>query len=217
MKIKILGICGSPVKEGNTALFLEEALKTTRETAGVETSTILLSEKNISDCQHCNWCLKGQKEGQFCKLKDDMNEIYPLLLEADGLLLASPVYFGRLSGRLANFIDRLRVFIHGNYYRHQLKDKVGSALAVSWFRDRGGETTLFSIDLAFSRLDMLIVPGVTSISSPGSQKEPVADDKLIVLRDKYGLNAARRSAARMVEIIRMVKLGKEALDKETNQ
>ncbi|PWI49283.1 hypothetical protein CEE45_02765 [Candidatus Heimdallarchaeota archaeon B3_Heim] len=44
-----------------------------------------------------------------------MSEIYPLLLEADGLLLASPVYFGRLSGCLANFVDRLRVFHLGNY------------------------------------------------------------------------------------------------------
>ena len=142
-----------------------------------------------------------------------MSEIYPLILEADGLLLASPVYFGRLSGRLANFIDRLRVFIHGNYYRHKLKDKVGIALAVSWFRDRGGETTIFSINLAFSRLDMLIVPGAASISSPGSQKEPVADDKHVVLRDKYGLDATHKSAERMVEIIKIVKSGKEALAK----
>jgi len=213
MKMKILGVCGSPVKEGNTTVFLEEALKAARETTGVDTSTVLLAERDVSDCQHCNWCLKGQKEGQFCKQKDDMSEIYPLILEADGLILASPVYFGRLSGRLANFIGRLRVFIHGNYYRHQLKDKVGSALAVSWFRDRGGETTILSINYAFSRLDMLIVPGAASISSPGSQKEPVANDKHVVLRDKYGLDAARKSAERMVEIISIVKAGKEALEK----
>jgi len=208
MKIKILGVCGSPVKEGNTAVFLEEALKAARETTGVDTSTILLSERGIGDCQHCNWCLKGQKEGQFCQQKDDMSEIYPLILEADGLLLASPVYFGRLSGRLANFIDRLRVFVHGNYYRHQLKDKVGGALAVGWFRDRGGETTILSINHAFWRLDMLIVPGAVSTSGPGAQKEPAANDKHLILKDKYGLDEARKLTRRMVEIIGIIKLVK---------
>ena len=217
MEIKILGVCGSPIKRGNTEIFLEETLKAAREIEGVTTEVVLLSEKDISDCQHCNWCLTGQKPGQFCQQNDGMNEIYSLLVEADGLLLASPVYFGRLSGRMACFIDRLRAFTHGNYYRGQLKGKVGGALAVGWTRHGGVETTLLSLNFAFSSLGMLtayergISSGAGGVSSPSGTGELVPDDKLTVLKDEYGLKSGRRLARRTVELIRMIKLGKEAL------
>jgi len=71
-----------------------------------------------------------------------MEDIYPLVLEADALLLASPVYVARLSGYMASFLDRLRVFAHGNHYKGRLTDKVGGALGVGWFRHGGLETTL---------------------------------------------------------------------------
>jgi len=223
MEIKILGVCGSPIKRGNTEVFLEEALKAAREMEDVTTEAVFLSGKDISDCQHCNWCLTGQKPGQFCQQNDDMNAIYPLLVEADGLLLASPVYFARLSGRMACFIDRLRAFVYGNYYRGWLKGKVSGALAVGWYRHGGVETTLLSLNFAFSSLGMLTAHergaslgagGVSSLSGTGKF---VPDDKLTVLKDEFGLRSARRLARRMVELIRITKLGKEALDRESEQ
>ena len=223
MKIRILGVCGSPIKRGNTEIFLAEALKAAREITEVDTKVIYLSGKDIRDCQHCNWCLKGQKEGQFCQQKDDMTEIYPLILEADGLLLASPVYFGRLSGLLANFVDRLRVFVLGNYYRDKLKDKVGGALAVVWFRSGGVETTLLTMHYAFSALGMLpavehgIFLGAAGVSSLSGTGEFDPDDKHLILKDEYGLKSAGRLARRMVEITKIIKLGKEALDRELGQ
>ena len=223
MEIKILGVCGSPIKQGNTAAFLTATLKAAEEMDGVTTETVFLSGKDISDCQHCNWCLTRQKPGQFCQQNDDRNEIYPLLVEADGLLLASPVYFARLSGRMACFIDRLRAFAYGNYYRGQLKGKVGGALAVGWTRHGGVETTLLSLNFAFSSLGMLTAHergaslgagGVSSLSGTGKF---TPDDRLAVLKDEYGLRSARRLARRMVELIRITKLGKEALDRESGQ
>jgi len=216
MKINILGVCGSPIKGGNTEIFLEEALKAARGIRDVKTELVLLSQKDINDCQHCNWCLRGQKEGQFCKQKDDMTEIYPLLLEADGLLLASPVYFGRLSGYLASFIDRLRVFVFGNYYRNKLKDKVGGSLAVAWNRHEGLETTLSSINYAFETMGMLtatehgLALGAAGVSSLGGTGKFIPDDRHQILKDEYGLKSARRLAKRVVEIIEIVKLGKAA-------
>jgi multimeric flavodoxin WrbA len=216
MKIKILGVCGSPVKGGNTELFLEEALKAAREIRDVETEAVLLSQKDINDCQHCNWCLRGQGEGQFCKQKDDMSEIYPLLLEADGLLLASPVYISRLSGRLASFLDRLRVFVFGNYYRGMLKDKVGGSLAVGWSRHGGLETTLLSINYAFWQMGMLHAPehgrflGATGVTGPSGSGEFTPSDRHQVLKDEFGLNSARQLAKRVVELIEIIKLGKAA-------
>ena len=223
MEIKILGVCGSPIKQGNTAAFLTATLKAAEEMDGVTTETVFLSGKDISDCQHCNWCLTGQKPGQFCQQNDDMNEIYPLLVEADGLLLASPVYFARLSGRMACFIDRLRAFAYGNYYRGQLKGKVGGALAVGWTRHGGVETTLLSLNFAFSSLGMLTAHergaslgagGVSSLSGTGKF---TPDDRLAVLKDEYGLRSARRLARRMVELIRITKLGKEVLGRKSEQ
>jgi len=211
MKIKILGVCGSPIKGGNTEIFLEEALKAAGEIKQVDTELISLSRKNLNDCLHCNWCLRGQKEGQFCRQKDDMSEIYPLLLEADGLLLASPVYFGRLSGRLANFVDRLRVFGLGNYYRDKLKDKGGGALAVAWLRNEGVETTLLTMHYAFCAVGMLpvvehgIFLGAAGVSSLGGSGKFDPGDKHLILKDEYGLKSAHRLARRMVEIVRIIK------------
>ena len=223
MKIKILGICGSPVKRGNTEIFLEEALKMAREVVGVDTELVTLAGKNIQDCIHCNWCLTKQEEGKFCGQKDDMSEIYPLLLGADGLLLASPAYFGRPSGRLSNLIDRLRVFAFGNYYRNGLKDKVGAGLAIAWTRHGGVETTLLTINYAFGAMGMLNVPehgiflGAAGVSSLGGTGKFTPDDKHLILKDEYGLRSAHKIVKRMVEIIRIVKLGKEALARESER
>lgn len=214
MKAKILGVCGSPVKGGNTEVFLEEALKAAREIEGIETELISLAKKNINSCQHCNWCLKGQREGRYCQQQDDMLEIYPSIEEADGLLLSSPVYLGRLSGHLACFMDRFRAFVVGNYYGDKLKDKVGGALAISWWRDRGEEATLLSIEFTFLLVDMLIARGAAGVSSFNGTGKFDLDDRHLVMRDEYGLKSARRLGRRMAEIISMVKAGKEALREE---
>ena len=223
MEIKILGICGSPIKQGNTEAFLEATLKAAKEMEDVTTAAVSLSGKNVSDCQHCNWCLNGQKPGHFCKQNDDMSGIYPLLIEADGLLLASPVYFARLSGRMACFIDRLRAFAYGDYYHGQLRGKVGGALAVGWNRHGGVETTLLSLNLTFSSLGMITAHergtalGAGAVSSLNGTGKSLPDDRLTVLKDEHGLRSARRLARRMVELIRISKLGKEALGRESGQ
>ena len=101
MEIKVLGVCGSPIQGGNTETFLEEVSKAAEGTGDVKTELISLAGREIRDCRHCNWCLTKQVEGKFCSQNDDMAEIYAKVLQADGLLLASPVYIGRLSGYLA--------------------------------------------------------------------------------------------------------------------
>lgn len=222
-EIKILGVCGSPIKGGNTEAFLAEALKAAGELPGVAIEAISLSGRNLAACQQCNWCLAAQKEGQFCRIDDDMTDIFPRVLATDGLLLASPVHFLRLSGQMACFLDRLRAFGHGKYYRGQLKDKVGGALAVGWARNSGIETTLGSMNYAFSSLGMLSVYeagtafGAGGVTTPGGTGRFVPEDRLAVLKDEYGLDSAHRLARRMVELIKMVKLGREALGRESEQ
>jgi len=97
MPITVLGICGSPVKGGNTEAFLNEALKAAAALPGVTTRLIRLADKNIGDCTHCNWCVTRQTADRYCQVKDDMSTIYPELINADVIMMATPVYFARLS------------------------------------------------------------------------------------------------------------------------
>ncbi len=218
MELKVLGICGSPVKGGNTETFLREALKAAEEIEGVRTELVTLAGREIADCRHCNWCVTGQEEGKFCANQDDMMELYPKMLEADALLLATPVYFGRLSGYLASVVDRLRAFLHARHYRGALRNKVGGALAVGWFRNGGGETALISLVSALLALGMIPVnPGVghhygaVGLASYGGMGKFDPKDRLGVLKDGYGLRAARGLGKRVVEITCLLKAGREAL------
>lgn len=186
---------------------------------GVKVELIPLAKKKISGCVHCNFCVTKQSEGKFCSLKDDMMEIYPRVIEADLLIWASPVYFGRLSGHLANFIDRLRpVSIVAKHYRGALKDKIGGALAVVWFRDCGAEPTLMSITWAFFHLGLITVGvhiygpfGAVAHSSMGGSGAIDKVERHLVLKDEYGLKAARLLVRRGVDLARRLKAGTEAL------
>ena len=103
--MKVVGICGSP-RKGNTEWMLRKLLEgAARE--GADSELILLREKDIRTCDGCLTCESGGKQRKgICKIKDDMQEIYPKLVEADGLALGTPVYFEMLSGLLKNFMDR---------------------------------------------------------------------------------------------------------------
>lgn len=215
--IKIIGISGSPVGRGNVEQCLAEALNSIQDDDRVSTELITLSDKEIKGCLHCNWCVKNQKEGAFCVQQDDMADIYPRIPEADGLLLASPVHFGRLSGLLANMIDRLRVFVHGNVYRGRLRNKVGGAMAVAFFRGGGVETTLAGINAMFFALQMIIANSegyqsgagvLTSLEGKGKVNPGVSH---MALEDAFGMHSARTLARRVLELTEIVKAGQEAL------
>jgi multimeric flavodoxin WrbA len=101
----IVGVCGSP-RKGNSEWMLEQVMgEASRRGARVE--TILLRRMDVRMCKGCLACEKGGKNRPgLCRIKDDMNLIYPRLLAADALILATPGYFEMVSGMLKNFIDR---------------------------------------------------------------------------------------------------------------
>ena len=218
MPIKILGICGSPVRGGNTEAFLGEALKSTEGLGDISTESVRLIEKRIGDCRHCNWCLSRQAEGLFCNVKDDMLELYPKIIEADAILLATPTYGGRLSGYSAVFIDRWRALVLGKHYRGVLRNKVGGAMTVAWFRNAGPETALLSIVSAYLMWGMVVATpgegscqfGAVGVSSDGGSGRFVPEDKLGVLKDKVGMSSARALAKRTVELARIMQAGQQA-------
>lgn len=192
---RVLGITSSPIKGGNVEHFLDYALQAAANDDGVTTEMISLRSLEIRDCIQCNWCMAQQTADQLCSIKDDALPILKKIRDCDVLVLASPVYFMRLSGNMASLIDRSRCFIFGKQHHMALNGKVGVALTVGWERNGGIETTLESLHWAFQVHEMQTVSvhragsyiGVGTVSGQTLDK----NNKLKVLDDEYALRNVR--------------------------
>jgi len=212
MKIKVLGISGSPVVNGNAEIFLKHILNSAKK-LDVHTEAVYLSKYEVNDCIHCNFCLSKQKTGKYCSINDEMQEIYEKIENADIILLLSPVYFMRTSGRMAAFIDRLRVFIFGNISGGTLKNKIGMSAAVAWLRNGGFETTHMTHHFAFLTLEMIPASAHNCISPMGASVYSSPEgtglfDKKIRLgieEDPAGLESGRIIMKRAIELSCLVK------------
>jgi multimeric flavodoxin WrbA len=100
--VKILAVSGSPRKRGNTSLLLDEALSYANK-ENIETEKIELYDFNFSDCKGCEGCKSSLK----CVIQDDMQTLYPKILESDALILGSPTYFYNITAKMKAFIDRM--------------------------------------------------------------------------------------------------------------
>lgn len=219
MTIRVLGICGSPIKGGNTEAMLDVALEAAQSEKDVKVEKLILAGKKIRDCIHCNYCLSMSKvkEGRPCAIDDDMNEIYFKMIPQDMYMFATPVYIYRMTGLLACFIDRLRAFGHGGRYHEGINHevKVFVAMAVSWFRGGGLETTCQMLNATASCYDWITVGagmrgiyGGQAFASYDGAGEFVKEDKLGVLKDKYGLDSARVVAKKGVRLAKLIAAGK---------
>jgi len=106
--MKALGIYGSPRKEGNSDLLLDQALQGARS-AGAEVASIYVREFRFSGCLECLGC---EKTG-VCVVKDEMQDLYPRIQEADVIILATPIFFYGLSSQLKALIDRCQALWSG--------------------------------------------------------------------------------------------------------
>lgn len=102
-KVKVLGLFGSPRHGGNTDLLLEDMLKGA-EGEGAQIERIIISELKFSPCIECHRC----DETGECVLDDDMEKVYPKLLEADWIILASPIFFYGITAWTKALIDRVQ-------------------------------------------------------------------------------------------------------------
>jgi len=137
MHMKVIGICGSPRNQA-TAYVLRKALETLKK-EGFETEFFTVSGKNIDFCRHCDYCLKHKE----CTISDDMYKLYPLLKEAIGIIIATPVYNGGISAQTKTIMDRCRALIAAD--RNVFKYKVGMAIAVGGDRIGGQELAIQQI------------------------------------------------------------------------
>lgn len=102
--MKVLGLFGSPRRDGNTDLLMQELLKGAVST-GAEAEKIYITELEIAPCGEHMTC---QKTGE-CIIQDDMQGLYARLLSADVVVLAAPIFFYNLPGQTKALIDRCQV------------------------------------------------------------------------------------------------------------
>jgi len=217
METKILGISGSPVKGGNVETFLGAMLGSVAGKKGVSTEAVHLSQLDIQDCIHCNFCVKKQTPEKYCSIDDGAQAVFDKVEAADVIVLAAPVYFLRTSGRMASFIDRLRVFVFGNIAGGKLKNKIGASAAVAWARNGGFETTHLCHLFAFMALEMIPVSvhhsvsplGASAVASPNGSGIFDKSIRLGVEKDLSGLHSASAMMNRALELSALIKSGSE--------
>jgi multimeric flavodoxin WrbA len=146
----IVGICGSPRTQA-TEFVLKKALNMLKK-RGFKTQFFTVRNKDIGFCIHCDYCLTSKQ----CVMKDDMYQLYPLLIEASGIIIASPVYNGGISAQTKTVIDRCRALAVAdpNYFQH----KAGMGIAVGGDRIGGQELAIQQI------ITFFIINGIVPIS-----------------------------------------------------
>ena len=134
--MKILAIVGSPRLKGNTNYLVDKALEEAAA-LGVETEKIVLSQYDIKPCLGHDECSTFES----CTQKDDMNWILDEFLNADGIILATPVYWYNVSAQMKTFIDR-------NYfpYQHDMKYKARVAGIIVVAEMEAIEDTLYTLN-----------------------------------------------------------------------
>jgi multimeric flavodoxin WrbA len=189
--MNVLGIVGSPRKDGNTEILMKEVLNVTRG-AGCETEMFLMSQKQVAPCDACGICF----ETGSCVVNDDMQELYAMLGKADAVIFGSPVYFGSVSAQTKAVMDRMFALLP----ERSLKDKIAGALVVT---RRVGAIQARSLLYAFCITQGMTVAG----GAIGYGREP--GDVLTGVGggiDMSAIDEARLLGTNLIELAR--KLGK---------
>jgi len=154
--MKVLGISGSPRAGGNTDILVQHALATLAK-EGVQTEFLSLADRPILPCTGCRRCAK--EETIRCAQDDPAFEgVIEKFLDADGVLVGSPVYFGSATPQIMALLDRVGYVNRCNPVRQFLRRKVGASLVVA---RRAGQNFTFAQLNFFFLLAEMIVPGST--------------------------------------------------------
>lgn len=227
MKVKILGINGSPRRRGNTWVMVNEALKAASELKEVETEYISVAEQKIlGGCTACYLCHRKPSLEELCrgyKEPDDVNMILRKMLEAEGWIIGTPVYFGGMTAQLKALIDRTHP---GQACGRAWRNKVCGVITMAYERMGGSEATIDDIHHWLMNLDGIIVgsgparPGQGSGSFWGAagvqgwpEHIPTVKKEALnaVKQDTVGMEAARNLGRRVADLAKAVKAGYASL------
>ncbi len=191
--VKIIGIVGSPRTDGNTSFLVETALKSAEE-SGADTEIINLGSLDLEPCVACDIC----KATGECAIYDDMREITEKLMESDGMIIGSPVYFGSVTSQLKMLIDRSRP-LRGSF---KLRNKIGGAIAVGGSRNGGQESTIATIHDFLLIHDAVVVGDGSPTAHYGGTGVggPKGDTKL----DEVGVETSKNLGKRVAELAAMI-------------
>jgi multimeric flavodoxin WrbA len=186
---KVLLLCASPRKKSNTMEVVEECANKIEDN-GLETEIISLRKMKIQSCQACLKCTKTHQ----CKIDDGLNEIIEKIKESEGLIVASPVYFGTARGGIMSALQRIGMISRGG--DQFLSWKVGGPIAVA---RRGGHTATLQEMLMFYLINDMIVPGSTYWNMVfGWQPGEVGDDA-------EGMETIRHFGENVAQLIKKIK------------
>lgn len=188
--MKVLIINGSPRREGNTSIALDE-VRRTLEAEGIETETVHVGHKDIHGCVACGKC----KEAGKCVFDDVVNEVAGKFAGADGLVIGSPVYYASPAGSVLSFLDRL---FYSTPFDKTMK--VGAAVEVC---RRGGASATFDVlNKYFTISGMAVAPSQYWNSVHGRFPGDAT-------KDVEGLQTMRTLGRNMAFLIKSIALGKE--------
>ena len=187
--MKVLAINSSAGKDGNTALLINAVFEELNK-EGIETEMIQLAGKVVEPCKAC-WACGGRKN---CVHKKDLfQEIYEKMIQADGILLGSPVYMANISANMQAFLERASVVADMNQNENLLRHKVGAAVTAA--RRGGALNALDAMNHFFMLQDMFIV---------GSSYWPMAYGRMPgeVKEDQEGIETMKNLGQNMAYLLK---------------
>ena len=187
--LKVIGFSCSPRRGGNTDILVQQVLRTANE-AGAEIEFLRVSDMTISPCDACWTCAETGR----CHIEDDMQDIYLKLLQADGIVIGSPVHMGHsVSGQAQVFFDRTFTLWH----QKRLSNKVGGCVVVS--NRRGGISCIRVINSVFFAHGIIIAGYANGYGhAPGD-----------VRKDERALREVVALGERLYELIRILHQGRK--------
>lgn len=188
--MRVLIINGSPRVNGNTSLALEEMVKIF-EAEGVEVENVQIGNKDVRGCVACGSCGKTGK----CVFDDVVNELSPKFEAADGLVLASPVYYASANATLIACLDRL---FYSTHFDKTMK--VGASVIVA---RRGGLSATYDMLNKYFGISGMPIAGSQYWNSVHGREKGEAG------KDLEGLQTMRTLARNMVFLMRGIALAKE--------
>ena len=210
---KILGINGSP-RKANTDILLDTALAAAKAAGpAIDTEVIYLRKEDIRYCVGCFRCNEVNDHVSGCQVHADaMERLTPILREANGIIVASPVYFGGVTAQLKTFMDRTESLLRYTPAPRtaMLRNKVGAAVTVGGNRNGGQEAAIQGIHHFFLIHDMIVVgtgpnvqPGCYLGAGAFSGTDPRQGSRLTsaVKADQLGMRAAAIIGRRVAEMV----------------
>jgi multimeric flavodoxin WrbA len=183
--VKVVAFNGSARKDGNTAILIRRVLQVL-EAKGIETELIQLAGEQIRGCNACRTCYST--ENKRCIIEDDnVNAYIQKMIEADGIILGSPVYFAMVTPELKALMDRAFYVARAN--SDMFKRKVGAAVVA--VRRAGGIPTFDAIN-HFFLISQMIVPGSSywNVGIGNKKGEVETDEEGMKTMENLGRNMA---------------------------